>query len=416
MTAETTDTGRPTDADRLAEADLARLSACPEVEIRRFVELGLIEPSPDDGAFERGDVTRVRLLVALERSGIDLGEVADAVRRGRLSLRFAGEVVAEPVGLTGRTHAEALAAIGLDTDFAHRLQLALGLPTTSPDDPVREDDLELFSIVAGARAAGLADEPLLGALRAFGINVRQIVEIQRELFRREVEDRLLESGVEHPDMLEAAAATRLRLQRMGYRTIFLLLRRFLERAVFENLVDRLEEALEEHAIDRPDEEPLRTIVFVDLSGYTRLTEETGDERAAEYGWRLIEIALDRSAARGGRLVKTLGDGAMLVFRRAADAVAAALEIVARVEAEDLPPARAGIATGPVVQREGDCFGRTVNLAARLVDAAEPGQALASATAVEEVGEEGPAFRPVGELDLEGLDAPTAAYSASRSSR
>lgn len=361
-------------------------------------------------------MTRVRLLLALERSGIDLEEVAEAVGEGRLSLRFAGQVIAEPVGLTDRTHAEAASDLGLEPDLVRRLQLAFGLPTAPLDDPLREDDLELFALVARAREAGLDEEPLIRALRAFGMSVRQIVEVQRELFREAVEDRLLGEGVVGQEMLDAAAGTRLRLQRLGFRTIFLLLRRFLEQAVFENLVERIETVLEAEDITRSGGEPSRAIVFIDLSGYTRLTEEAGDRRAAEQGARLVAIALERcGASSGGRVVKSLGDGVMLRFADAGEAVRAALDVLERAREAGLPPARAGVAAGPVVQRDGDYFGRTVNLAARLVDAAEPGRVLASAAVARAAdGDGGVAFEDAGERALQGIEAPVPVFSARRS--
>ncbi len=371
--------------------------------------MGLIG-ADEDAAFERGDVTRVRLLASLERAGVDLDDLAAEVRNGRLSLRFAGQVMADPVGLTDASHGAALERVGLDPEFARRLQLALGLPAIAAGEPVREDDLELYGLVATALGSGLSDDALLRVMRVFGIAVRQIVEVQRELFRENVEERLLESGMEYPEMLEASAATRLGLQRIGYRTIFLLLRRFLEQAVFENLVARFEETLDAHHVRRSGE-PIRTIAFADLTGYTRMTEEAGDTHAAEHGARLVEIAVALCAGSGGRLVKTLGDGVMLRFHEAGQAVAACLGLVEEARAAGLPPARVGIATGPVVQRDGDYFGRTVNLAARLVDAAEPGRVVASESVVAAAPER--VFEPLGVRELQGVRDPVPVYGATR---
>lgn len=398
----------------LSADDLARLASCDPARIHRFEEMGLIRSVDAEGSFERGDVTRVRLLLSLERSGTDLEELAEEVRAGRLSLRFAGQIVADPVGLTEMSHDEARSRLGLDPEFVRRLQLAIGLPSMAPTEQVREDDFELFRMVAMALEAGLEEELLLRAMRIFGISVRQIVEVQREIFRENVEDRLLETGMGYPEMLESAAVTRLKLQRLGYRTIFLLLRRFLEQAVTENLIERLEETLEEHDISRSGE-PIRTIAFVDLSGYTRLAEDFGDALAAEHGGRLVEIALDLCATSGGRLVKTLGDGVMLRFHEPHVAVATCLDLVELAEAEGLPPTRAGIATGSVVQRDGDYFGRTVNLAARLVEAAEPGRVLASASVAEMANGGRVTFRPLGPRNLEGVGEPLPVFAAYRRS-
>lgn len=391
----------------LSPDDLARLARCEPERITRFESMGLIAPRA--GTYERGDVTRVRLLVALERSGLDFDALADRVRSGRLSLGFAAQVIADPVGLADTTHAEAVTAQGLDPDYVSRLRLALGLPSAGPSDPVREDDLELYGMVAAALGAGVGEAALTRLMRVFGMGVRQIVEVQRELFRGSVEERLLDGGMSYPEMLEASAPTRLKLQRLGYRTVFLLLRRFLEQAVFENLIERLEETLEEHEIGRKDA-PERTIAFVDLTGYTRLVEATGDESAAEHGARVVAIAVDVCALTGGRLVKTLGDGVMLRHDRAADAVAACREILDRAREAGLPPARAGIATGPVVQRDGDYFGRTVVLAARLVDVAGSGRILVSGSTAEAAGKAAGLVAD-GDRRLQGIRDPVPVFVA-----
>lgn len=156
---------------------------------------------------------------------------------------------------------------------------------------------------------------------------------------------------------------------------------------------------------------MRTIAFVDLTGYTRLVEAAGDARAAEHGARLVEISLDLCATSGGRLVKTLGDGVLLRFHEADVAVAVCLKLIARAAEAGLPPARAGVATGPVVQRDGDSFGRMVVLAARLVDAADPGRLLASASAAEAAGGESAGLYPDGTRRLAGIGEPVPVHSA-----
>lgn len=394
---------------RLDAATLAVLAPCPVAEVEGFADRGLIERGAD-GLFERGDVTRVRLLAALVHSGIDADQLGDLARAGRFSLRFAGAVIADPVGHTGRTCGEAAAALGLEWEAVTGVRLALGLPEPAPEDPIREDDLELIGIAATARRHGIPTAVMLRALRMFATSMRSVVEVQRELFRGGVEERMLARGLSHQEMLDAAASVRLELQAAGYRTIFLLLRRFLEEAVYENIVSRLEEALTRSGAAPARSVPPRTIAFLDLSGYTRLTEHAGDERAAEAGQRLVEIASGACARHAGRLVKPLGDGVMLRFDDAAAAVGCCLEIVAALPAAGLPPGRAGIASGPVVTRDGDFYGRTVNLAARLADAAGAGEVLVSA-AVAEMAHGAFTFADAGERALKGFDEPVGAWRA-----
>lgn len=361
---------------------------------------------------EPGDVTRVRLVAALERSGIDLTELSAAVRERRLSLRFAGDVLADPVTPATGSRAEMFSELGIDPDLATRIELAIGLPTTTLDDPIREDDQELFAIAQEACRAGLDEGEILRALRVFGISLRQIVEVQREFFREAVEKPLLAKGVSHQEMLDMTAALRVRLQRLGFRAVFLILRRFLEQVVFENLIDRIETLLAKEDISPQDERRFRTIMFIDLSGSTDLIHAAGDESAAVNGTRLVEIAAARAAQSDGRLVKTLGDGVMLSFRNVSAGVRSTLEIVEKVAAEGLPQARAGIATGPVIHRDGDCYGAVVNLAARLVDVAEPGSVLVSEGVAERAKDQFQFIerRP---MPLQGFGEPVPVFAVTR---
>jgi class 3 adenylate cyclase len=119
------------------------------------------------------------------------------------------------------------------------------------------------------------------------------------------------------------------------------------------------------------------VCFVDLTGFTRLTEERGDAAAAELAGRLAALVEGASRRHGGRPVRWLGDGGMLVFREADAAVAAAADMVAEAEHRGLPPTHIGIHAGPVVFQDGDIYGSTVNIAARLSARAGPGEVLVS---------------------------------------
>jgi len=105
---------------------------------------------------------------------------------------------------------------------------------------------------------------------------------------------------------------------------------------------------------------------------------------------------------GGRVVKLLGDGVLLRFEGAADAIRSVLRLVADVEAAGLPQAHAGIAAGLVVVRDGDVYGGTVNLAARLAGQAGPGQVVVDEGAVIALPAGTATFAPLGRVTLKGI--------------
>ena len=104
------------------------------------------------------------------------------------------------------------------------------------------------------------------------------------------------------------------------------------------------------------------------------------------------------------MVKLLGDGAMLVFPDPSTAVACGLEMVEQVERAGLPPARVGIAAGPVVFRDGDCYGRVVNVAARVMDQARPRQVVVTPEVVTATPADHAGFQHLGPVGLKGIAA------------
>jgi adenylate cyclase len=143
--------------------------------------------------------------------------------------------------------------------------------------------------------------------------------------------------------------------------------------------------------------------FVDLSGYTALTETSGDSAAARLAEGLAEMAQLSAARHDGRVVKLLGDGAMLHFDAPLAAVRGALDLVGKISATGLPAAHGGVHAGPVIERDGDYFGRTVNMAARITAQAIAGEVMVSSeVAAVAAAEEDIEVQPRGEVELKGI--------------
>jgi adenylate cyclase len=151
-------------------------------------------------------------------------------------------------------------------------------------------------------------------------------------------------------------------------------------------------------------------VFADLCDYTRLTELYGDEAAAEMAIVLGVIARDVARRHNGRVVKMLGDGAHLHFPTKGDAVPAAIDLLARVRSSGLPCARVGVNAGPMIEANGDYYGRAVNVAARLAAQAAPGDVLVGEAAVT-IASDSLRFECVGPLALRGVAQQVTVYRA-----
>jgi adenylate cyclase len=152
-----------------------------------------------------------------------------------------------------------------------------------------------------------------------------------------------------------------------------------------------------------------------LTGYTRLTEVRGDQAAAQVAGRLFALVNDISSRRGGQAVRWLGDGGMFYFRQPETAVIAGLDLVERGPAFNLPPAHVGIHTGPVISQDGDFYGRTVNLAARIASYALAGQVVVSKETAQRSGDTQVRFDLLGAVELKGVAEPMPLYRAYRRS-
>ena len=173
-------------------------------------------------------------------------------------------------------------------------------------------------------------------------------------------------------------------------------------AWMKNVFEGFEVGLARAGLIKPVDRP-PAICFLDLSGYTRLTEERGDAAAAELAGRLSRLVGRTSGQHGGKPITWLGDGVMFHFREPGPGVLAALEMVEGAMESELPPAHVGLHAGPVVFQEGDYFGRTVNVAARIADYARRGEVLVSQEVVAASADTpGVTFEPIGPVELKGL--------------
>jgi class 3 adenylate cyclase len=185
-----------------------------------------------------------------------------------------------------------------------------------------------------------------------------------------------------------------------------------EHAWRQSAVEYVEGALERAGLYSPLHRP-PAICFLDMTGYTRLTEERGDEAAADLATKLATLVRRSSQDHGGQPVKWLGDGVMFYFREAGGAVLAALDMVEGVANHDLPPAHVELHAGPVVFQDGDYFGRTVNLAARIADYARPGEVVVSQEVVDAADAAPVSFVEIGPVELKGVTGTLRLHTARR---
>jgi adenylate cyclase len=387
----------------MTEAELSQASGAGPELLRRLVALGIVPARDGEHHFVPGDIHRVRLAQALERSGIPLEAIGEAVASGHLSFDFVDQLFVGHAPLTGQTFREIADDLGLPLETLTRLYAMWGLPRPAPDDVVRADDAPTFSEwKAFFPPEALNEQLLTQGARLFGEATSRLADWGMALYHAYVEAPMLAAGMSAQEAMDASSRFAQEGTPMMGRQLSWLLGRKIEHNTLQLVVEHVENAVEAAGASRAAPARLPAICFMDLSGYTALTEEIGDQAAAERAGTLGTLVQELANGHGGRVVKLLGDGAMLVFPDPSTAVACGLEMVEQVERAGLPPARVGIASGPVVFQDGDFYGRVVNVAARVMDRARPRQVLSTPEVVAVTPAKRARFRRIGPVELKGI--------------
>lgn len=382
----------------ISAQELADLVPCRLEQVERLVELQILQ-ADDEQRFDSSEVHVVRLMAGFEAAGIPVEAVARGVRSGQLSFPL-GLFMPEPTPIT-TSYEELALEVGRPPELVRRLSSEFGIAPAA-DDRVRSDDAEILLLVL--RALELAsDDDLSRFARLYGGSIQRLVAAGIQFFDRVIRERVGASSL--PDDEKDALV----YEKGGEFTYLVgqvtpwLQRRHRERSLVEYLVSLTEGFMDERGIAPRQPRQLPAIAFLDLSGYTALAEERGDEAAAAVAVGVADVVQDVAVAHGGRPVKWLGDGVMMHFADPPAAIVSGLDLVEETERAISAPARVGINVGAVVVQEGDYFGRTVNVAARIADYAGPRQVLVSEQAREAAATtDAIAFELVGDVALKGV--------------
>jgi adenylate cyclase len=398
----------------LSAAGLADLAGVTEPEVERLVELGILQARDGAAPFRETDVQKVRLATACERAGLPMEGIAAAIRAGRLSFAFLEAAPYRRWAVrSARTYRQVSQDTGVPLELLGDALESMGFAPMAPDEPIREDELEVVPFVQLGHTTGVLDQRwATRAGRAHAEGLRLIATAWVDVYQARFEEPVLASGAGQRAAMEQASQLGNDFMPVLDRALMAIYRRQQELAWTEHLVEQVENELEAaDALGRPGRVP--AMCFLDLTGYTHLTEERGDAAAAALAETLAVLVSRSAREHAGVPVKWLGDGVMIHHREPAGAVLSALGLVAQLPSAGLPPAHVGVAAGPVVAQGGDYFGRTVNLAARIAAHAGAGQVLVSQSVAESAPPEGVRFVEQGELPLKGFVHPVRLLEASR---
>ncbi len=388
----------------LTLAQVAARAGVSPGTVRRWVKEGLVPQY--EGEWTHAAASHVRIVSRLRERGHTVEKIREASQSGRLAFGFIDELL--PTSDARYKLADAIRATGLKGEEIERLIAAMGLSVLSVDS-ISEEDMELLRYVAAILSAGLPMPAFLQLTRVYAQAMAQIADAEVRLFHLYVHEPLMRDGVPGLEMTEEMEALVGEMLPFVSPIMNYLHARFLAHFVEQDVIGHIEADLDE---DSAEEGRMRVAVaFADLAGYTRLTEEQGEQEAVGAVERFVE-AVEQTLPIEARVIKTLGDEVMII---GADPVALtdwAVGLPASLPAGS-PPPRIGVHHGAALYRDGDYYGREVNRAARVVARAAGGEVLVTRAVVDQAaGLDGLRFELIGGVVLKGFKEPTELFIAS----
>ena len=359
---------------------------------------GLLEGLDDDDSRE----ARIDLLEQLSDAGVELDELKKAVEEDRLALLPVERIIGGDSEYTPKDLAE---KSGVDVEILQRQWQALGLPRIGEDERVLDDrDLESAKMLKQFMDAGLSVDGLIGVGRVMGEGMARIANSVLDLAGQE----FLRAGESERDVgLRYAEAAKELIPLMEDQLDYVFNLHMRQR-IRSGVVSATERATGKIEGARDV-----AVCFADLVGFTKLGENLPPEEIGGVAGELADMAAD-VAQSPVRLVKTIGDAAMLVSDDTDALVEAALDLVARADdaREGFPQLRAGVACGPALNRGGDWYGRPVNVASRVTSVARPGSVLVTGEVADGL-DDGFDLSKAGKRKLKGVKGEVPLFRARR---
>jgi class 3 adenylate cyclase len=345
----------------------------------------------------------IRLLKLWETAGFSIEAIGQSIEQGKLSFSFLDAPSLRGLPRLDLTYLDYARERSLDPESVVRLQEALGLEPPNLADAMREGEPEILELLTTMVSVGFGQDAVLRIFRVYADALRRLGQAEAELFEAEIEGPGRAKGVSEQELLDLGVQIGHQVVPLMEKAILAIYRRHRHHVWLDHTIGHVEGALGEAGLDISVARP-PSVVFVDLTGFTHLTEELGDEAAAEMSGKLASMVGNIAMQEEGRPVRWLGDGGMFVFREPESAVLAGLKVVEEAPRQGLPPTHIGIHTGPVIFQDGDIYGRTVNMAARLSAMAGPDEVLVSRDVVDRLPD-GFRFESVGPVELKGFADP-----------
>jgi adenylate cyclase len=387
--------------EHISLTEAARRSGVPASTLKRWAEERIVPLH--DGQWTPAAAAQARVVARMRDRGYSLEDLKEAGREGRLAFGFAEELFTEDEEEADLPIEMVAAETGLEVELIERILTMMGTPV-GQERNLSVADAAALRLCAQVLGAGFPLVAFLQLIRVYVQSIRRIAEAEIRLFHLYVHEPLIRDGVPELRMAEAMGDLAARVMPLAAPLTEYLHNRYLRYYIEQDVVGHMETGGEQSTAEMELGHVAVTLCFIDLTGFTRFTEEEGDIEALDVVENFVET-VEATLPREATIVKTIGDEVMVVSPDAAALTEWAVAFLGRFDRRPQP--RVGIHCGDAVYRDGDYFGNSVNLAHRIVNRALAGEVLVTDLVAASL-EGRPSLRldPIGEVSLKGFPVPT----------
>ena len=384
---------------RISLSEAARRSGVPASTLKRWAEEKIVPVRR--GRWTEAAAAQARVVARMRERGYSLEDLRNAGREGRLAFGFTEELFSDSE--TTRSVEAVAGETGLEPELVERILVILGTPTARRGELSREDAAALRHC-ARVLAAGFPLVAFLQLVRVYAQSMRRIADAEVRLFHLYVHEPLIRDAVPELEMAEEMGELAADILPLAAPLTEYLHQRYLRYFVEQDVVGHMEAGTEVETAEIELGQVRVSLCFIDLTGFTRYTEEEGDIEALDVVENFV-ATVEGTLPREATIVKTIGDEVMVVSPDPASLTEWAVDFLGRFP--ERPQPRVGIHFGDAVYRDGDYFGSQVNLVHRVVNRALAGEVLVTDAVAEGIlGNEQLGLEPIGQVKLKGFPVPT----------
>jgi adenylate cyclase len=384
-------------SERISINEAARRAGVSPATLKRWAEEKIVPVRR--GRWTEAAAAQARVVARMRERGHSLESLKRAVKQGRLAFGYVEELFPSRSG-ERFTPQDAAERTGLEPELIDRLMHLLGTPI-GHDQTLGVEDMQAMEHCAEVLSSGFPLVAFLQLVRVYAQSIRKIADAEVRLFHLYVHEPLIRDGVSALEMAEEMGELAGDLLPISGPLMDYMHNRYLRFFIEQDVVGHMETDIDtQRGLARVS----MTFCFVDLTGFTRYTEEEGDEEALDLVERFVDT-VEATLPAEATIVKTIGDEVMIVSPEPATLTEWAVGFLGLFE--ERPQPRVGIHYGAAVYRDGDYFGGDVNLAHRVVNRALGGEVLVTKPVVDAIGESDYLrFDPIGDVRLKGFPVPT----------